>query len=259
MRKVALSVVFALITLGGNAQALKVDLLKDYKTGDTLEKGIYDDKRAPIVKDSWMGGLTSKPIDGVESPTIGNPLTYNGYSEGGPSINFGGFPDGVKGARISVYSITDSGKSYYKGSYYLSCLVNFSKLGSGGLADFLALSASYVGGGNRGQVYVAREGSDKIRFGAGLVKVRTESSMVYDYNKTHLLVLKVDYDKNQVSLFINPDLTKEEPKAEIIVDGEEGALKAGLKAVSFRNRSGYVGNIGNFRFAKTWADAIGVK
>ena len=46
-------------------------------------------------------------------------------------------------------------------------------------------------------------------------------------------------------------------KADAVVAGEEGALKAGLKAISFRNRSGFKGNIGNFRFARDWAGVIG--
>ena len=128
---------------------------------------------------------------------------------------------------------------------------------SSNLADILAASASYVGGGNRGQVYVRREGNDKIKFAVGLMKERNEAPMVYDYNTTHLLVLKVDYDKNEVSLFVDPDLNQNEPKADVVVAGEEGALKAGLKAISFRNRSGFKGNIGNFRFARDWAGAIG--
>ena len=183
-------------------------------------------------------------------------MTYDGYSEAGSSINFG-FPQGVKGSRVSVYSLVESGKVYSKGTYYLACLVNFAKVGSSNLADILATSASYVGGGNRGQVYVRREGNDKIKFAVGLMKERNEAPMVYDYNTTHLLILKVDYDKNEVSLFVDPELNQNEPKADAVVAGEEGALKAGLKAISFRNRSGFKGNIGNFRFARDWAGAIG--
>ena len=69
--------------------------------------------------------------------------------------------------------------------------------------------------------------------------------------------MKVDYDKNEVSLFVDPELSQNEPKADAVVVGEEGALKAGLKAISLRNRSGFKGNIGNFRFAKNWEGVIG--
>ena len=242
MKKVFVSMALAVLALGSQAQVLKNDLLKGYKVGDTLEKTVYDDKRAPINVDTWCGAFTTTSVEGVVSPTVGKALTYDGYSEAGSSINFG-FPQGVKGSRVSVYSLVESGKVYSKGTYYL--------------ADILAASASYVGGGNRGQVYVRREGNDKIKFAVGLMKERNEAPMVYDYNTTHLLVLKVDYDKNEVSLFVDPDLNQNEPKADVVVAGEEGALKAGLKAISFRNRSGFKGNIGNFRFARDWAGAIG--
>lgn len=256
MKKIMASMALAIVALGSQAQVLKSDLLKDYKAGDVLEKAVYDDKRSPIKENTWCGGFATKPAEGAESPVIGKALTYEGYSEAGPSINFG-FPQGVKGSRVSVYSLVESGKVYSKGTYYIACLVNFSKLGSTNLADFLAASASYVGGGNRGQIYVRREGNDKIKFAVGLLKERAEAPMAYDYNTTHLLVLKVDYNKNEVSLFVDPALSGEEPKADAVAVGEEGALKAGLKAISFRNRSGYKGNIGNFRFAKSWAGAIG--
>ncbi len=39
-------------------------------------------------------------------------------------------------------------------------------------------------------------------------------------NKTHLLVFKVDYTKNEVSLFVDPELGQSEPKADIVVTGE---------------------------------------
>lgn len=255
MKKVIVSMALAMVALGSEAQIVKNDLLKGYKEGDVLEKTVYNDKRAPIQADAWCGGFASKPAEGVVSPTVGKGLTYPGYSEAGPSVTLG-FPQGVKGSRISVYSLVESGKVYSKGRYYLACLANFSKVGNN-LADFLAASASYVGGGNRGQVYVRREGSDKIKFAVGLLKERAEAPMVYDYNTTHLLVLKVDYDKNEVSLFINPELGQKEPKADVVIAGEEGALKAGLKAISLRNRSGFKGNVGNFRFAKDWVGAIG--
>ena len=91
----------------------------------------------------------------------------------------------------------------------------------------------------------------------GNKKERAEAPMAYDCNKTHLLVLKVDYTKNEVSLFVDPELGQSEPKANIVVTGEEGALKAGLKSVALRNRNGFKGNIGNFRLAKDWAGDIG--
>ncbi|MBS6096780.1 MAG: hypothetical protein KIC50_24750, partial [Enterocloster bolteae] len=148
-------------------------------------------------------------------------------------------------------------KEYRKGTYYLAFLANFSKLGGSNFADFVALDINYTGGANRGKVFVAREGKDKIKFGVSVRNMRTEGTETYDYDKTHLLILKVDYDKNQASLFVNPELSKKEPKATLVADGEENDLKNGLKGITFRYRRGYKGRVGNFRFADNWATAIG--
>ena len=256
MKKEIITLALAAFALAGNAQILKNDLLKGYKEGDKLEKSVYNEKTAPIAMNTWCGAFSSKPNTNP-SPTIGKELTYEGYAEKGPSINIGGYPAGTKGARFSIYSMTD-GKQYGRGTFYLSCLVNFSKLGANGMADFLGLSASYVGGSNRANIYVAREGSDRIRFGTSLLKVKAETTMAYDYDKTHLLVLKLDYANQKVSLFVDPELSAEEPaEASCIAEGDaENVLKHAIRAVSFRNRSGFIGNVGNFRWCNSWAGII---
>ena len=150
MKKEIITLALAAFALAGNAQILKNDLLKGYKEGDKLEKSVYNEKTAPIVMNTWCGAFSSKPNTNP-SPTIGKELVYEGYAEKGPSINIGGYPAGTKGARFSIYSMTD-GKQYGRGTFYLSCLVNFSQLGANGMADFLGLSASYVGGSNRANI-----------------------------------------------------------------------------------------------------------
>lgn len=253
MKKVVFTLALAALAMAGRAQILKNNFMNGYKEGDKLEKSVYSDKKAPITQDTWCGAFTSKPND-FESPKVGSPLVYEGYVEKGPSIVIGGFPAGVKGARFTVYSMTD-GKQYARGTLYLSCLVNFSKLGGSGMADFLGLSASHVGGGNRANIYVGREGSDKIRFGASLLKLKSETTMAYDYDKTHLLVLKLDYDNQKVQLYVDPKPGVGEPaEADCTVKGdEENVLKHAIRSVSFRNRSGYNGQVGNFRWCNSWA------
>ena len=52
---------------------LKNDLLKGYKVGDTLEKTVYDDKRAPINVDTWCGEMCIRDRDYTEDcnrPTV---------------------------------------------------------------------------------------------------------------------------------------------------------------------------------------------
>lgn len=252
MKKQILVLALAMSASLSYAQVLKNNMMEGYKPGDKLEKAVYTDKTDPIRQDTWCRAFTTAPMAGYEGPLVGEELTYPGYAEGGASICFGNFPEGVKGAPSTVYSI-DAGKKYSKGTLYLSFLVNFSKLGSAGMADFLALSASFVGGGNRGLVYAAREGNSGIRFGVGLIKPRIEGTMAYEYNKTHLLVLKLDYAQNEASLFVNPDLSGEEPKADMVINGGDNILKHAIRSVSFRNRGGNVGSLGNFRLSNAWA------
>lgn len=254
MKRFALIIAATAITLASQAQILKNNFMNGYKAGDKLEKSVYNDKKAPIVQDSWCGAFSANSGK-TESPKVGAPLTYPGYNEKGPSIVIGGFPEGTRGARFTIYSMT-SGREYGKGLLYLSCLVNFSKLGARGAADFLGLSASYVGGGNRANVFVAPDGGDKIRFSTSLLKLRSQlSTEAYTLNKTHLLVLKLDFSNQKVSLFVDPKLGAEEPtEAACTVTGDtENTLKHAIRSVSFRNRAGYVGQIGNFRWCDNWA------
>jgi hypothetical protein len=91
-----------------------------------------------------------------------------------------------------------------------------------------------------------------------LLKVKAETTMAYDYDKTHLLVLKLDYANQKVSLFVDPELSAEEPaEASCIAEGDaENVLKHAIRALSFRNRSGFIGNVGNFRWCNSWAGII---
>lgn len=253
MKKIIVFVFAATVALAGQAQVLKNNFLNGYKAGDKLEKSVYNDKKAPAVPDTWCGAFSANP-GSSESPKVGEPLTYAGYNEQGASILFGGFPQGARGARVSTYTIA-SGREYGKGTFYLSCLVNFSKLGARGAADFLGLSASPTGGVNRTNILVAPEGKN-LRFLVSLLKLKSQpSAQAYEMNKTHLLVLKVDFTGQKVSLFVDPKLGAEEPaEAACTVSGDEAnALKHAIRAVSLRNRAGYAGQIGNFRWCNSWA------
>lgn len=250
-----MTLALATMVMASNAQILKNGLLNGYKEGDKLEKAVYADKADAIKADSWSGAFSSKPNE-MESPVVGAPLTYDGYAEGGPSIKLG-YAQGVRGARFTTYSMTD-GKQYAKAAFYLSCLVNISKAGNGP-ADFLGLSASHVGTGNRANIYVQRDAADKTKllFGASLQKEKAMTTKSYEAGKTHLLVLKVDYVNQNVKLYVDPALNGGEPaEADCTVQGtEENVLKAAIRAITLRNRNALSGNIGNFRWSKSW-DAV---
>lgn len=260
MKKVVLLAAFAVAALAANAQVLKNEFLKDYKPGQQLEKGTYEEKNAPIQENTWMGAFYAQPFAGAEGPKVTKGLTYEGYPETGAAIHMSGYPTGAeKGRRFSVYSLTRNNGQYNKGVYYLAFLMNVEKLGASGFVDIVALDINYFGNNNRGKVFIGRDDNGKLKFGVGVRKTpeATEGVGGFDFRKTNLVVLKVDYDNQEVSLFVNPELTKEEPKPAATVKAAEGELKRGIKGISYNYRRNYKGAVGGFRFSNNWATAIG--
>lgn len=253
MKKVVLTLALAIATTLCNAQVFRNNFLNGCKEGEPIEKAAYSTKKAPINKDIWSAAFYEKSPYIGESPIAGKELTYKGYNEKGLSIVWGGLPKEAK-FRPSVYGL-ESGREYSTGTYYLSFLVNFSKFKAKGQTDFVATSIDHVNAISRGLIFAANQ-DNKIQFGIGLSKTRTAAPKTYDLNATHLIVLKLDYDQNQASIFINPPLKGKEPKADAQVT-EEGVLKSGIKAISIKNRNNYSGNIGNFRFTDSWDKIIG--
>ena len=242
------------VAISANAQIVKKDILNGYKPGDSLEKTVYTDKETPISADTWCGGYTSKPIEGATSPVIGEPLVYEGYAEKGPSIVLGsGFEGEVKGKRISVYSLTD-GKEYRTGTLYLSFLVDFSRIGSKKMSQFVGFCSSFNGGGNRGTVYVKRDESDKNTFywGVRLAEEIAEWSQPFEMNRTYLVVLKLDFNNQCASIFVDPDLSAAEPEANLTAKAVEKELKHAIRGFNLRNGNSYDGNLGNFRMTQSW-------
>ena len=253
MKKSILALLLAAFaTTGANAQLLKSGLFNGYSQGETLEKRAYDSKDAAPTLDEWATCFTSSPTE-VPSPLTGTELSYPGYPEKGVSIELG-TPDGVKGNHFSVFPI-DTKKAYSKGVFYVACLVNMSKVASASPVDILGMSASSVSASNRATIKVSKEGSAGIKFGTNLLKSNAVTSMAYDYDKTHLVVMKLDYDNQSVSLFVNPDTDAEPAEADAVAMGDESnALKHALRGITVRNRHGHKGNIGNIRFARSWSD-----
>lgn len=256
MKKIILTITLATFALAGNTQIIKNNLLEGYKAGDVLEKSTYTAPDATAQEHIWCGGFTTSPkAEGTISPVVGTELTYPGYLETGPSITLG-FENGIKGTRTSLYTLTASGRVYRKGSYYLAFLVNFPTLGNKSPYDIVALNANHVGGSARGELFANRTEEGKLSFTVGLGKTKVTIPQTYDFKKTHLIVIKTDYTKNQISLFVNPSLKDEEPAPSAVIDGDDNTFKAGLKAISVYNNHSFKGNIGSFRFTSNWRDII---
>lgn len=256
MKKICITLVLAAFTMSASAQKLvRSHILDGYKEGDKLEKFAYEVPGEPIEKNTWCGAFY-KNGNSAPSPIIGKALTYEGYHEGGPSVKFGGFPAGKRNSRMTVFSVSEK-SNLRRGSVYISMLVNFAKLGNANMSTIFAADASYKGNKPRANIYVAKDGESKVRFGVGLMKLRANGENSYDLNKTHLLVFKLDFKNQQVSLLVNPELGIEEPAADIVVDATEGTrLNAAITGLTIYNRSGYEGNIGNFRLATDWSSIV---
>lgn len=255
MKKLIIITVMAAVWGPGSAQILINNFLQGYKEGDCLEKVVYNSKTDHIAQYCWFGNPSNKADVKQHSPVIGEELSYPGYNEKGPSIKFGNFPEEVIGSRVSVCPL-DVGRKYVRGTYYLSFLVNFSKLGENGFIGFLGINAGYAGTSNRSYIYVGREGRNKIRFAVELMKQRSENPVPYDYDCTHLIILKMDYNQNQASLFVNPILGEKEPEPDAVVSGGKDVLKHAIRSISFRNHKGSWGSIGNFRLCDSWDGVI---
>ena len=251
MKKILIALAACSVGICAQAQVLKSGLLNGYKDGETLEKNVYVAKDDAAKLDTWSGAAVSKPTD-VESPVTGAALSYPGYNEGGPSIKLG-TPKGVKGTRFSVYTI-DTKKAYSKGTLYLSFLCDFSRLGGNSATDLLGLSANATGASNRAAVKVLKDGTDGYRFAVTANKTVSECQKICDYDKTHLVVLKLDYAKQTVSLFVDPKAGEEEPAAcTVAMPDDEHPLKHAIRSISLRNRSGHAGSVGNIRLTGSWA------
>ena len=253
MKKVLLTLALVATASLSNAQVLRNNFLNGCKEGEPIEKAAYAAKKAPLNKDVWSAAFSEKEPYVGESPVAGKELSYKGYYEKGLSITLGGLPEEAT-FRPSIYGL-ESGRAYSTGTYYLSFLVNFSKFKAKGYTDFISTSANHATGTSRGFVFASNQGN-KLKFGVGIQKQRGSATKTYDLNTTHLIVLKIDFAKNQASLFIDSELKDQEPTPDAVAT-EEGVLKAGIKGIMLKNRNNYAGNIGNFRFTDSWAGIIG--
>lgn len=257
MKKLVLFAALAFTVWNAAAQTVKNEMLKGYKPGDKLVKSAYDSATAPIQPDTWVGAFVATPLEGVEGPKVGEPLSYPGYPEEGLSIQMGGFPKEIKGHHSSVYALTENKGEFRKGACYVAFLMNMKRLGGGGFVDLVGMDLSYVGNGNRGKFFVGRtEDNKRMRFSTAARKAVDETGP-YEFGKTYLIVLKMDFTKQEMALFVNPDLNGTEPQPTLVSKAEPGEIKNGIRSIYVRQRRNYEGALGNFRFADTWAGAIG--
>lgn len=244
------------LAVAGQAQILKSNMLDAYSMGDNLEKSAYEaEADVAIQADTWWGAFMKRPTEGSISPKIVAGLSYAAYPEAGPAIELGNI-GGMKGTRASVYSITNSKRAYGSGTYYYAFLLNLSKIGNAKPQELASLCSNFTGRTSVGQLFAVRADDGSIKLSIGHGKMQTTCDKTLATGQTHLVVLKLDYSAQTLSLFIDPALGDDEPKADASADQSEALAARGtsLKGVSITNTHGFVGSVGGFRLVKTWAD-----
>lgn len=261
MKRLFIAIAATAMTAIADAQVLRQNFMDGVKPGDTLEKNVYTEARASQVFEGTWNGAFSKKENNMPSPKAAEGLSYPGYKEGGASIAFG-YEPGLKGNRASTYTLTQNGKGVGgKGIMYVSCLVRVNgKIGVKTPKQIINLATYPTGAGGRAGITITRSATEqgKINMGCDLQKVRVLSQKGISMKETNLIVLKLDYNKGEVSLFINPDTKGAEPAADCVAkagDDPNGksSLKGAIKALSIINSNSFSNIlVGNFRISADW-------
>lgn len=272
MKKIFTLAAICAATMTLNAQLIKDDFLSGYTVGNALEKFEYTSttqgEANPIQANQWnlsgKSGNNDKHPDST-SPLVVAPLTYTGYAASGTDVAI----DLLKlttGGRTTIYSLAND-HTYGAGTYYLAFMANVTAAGSAN--EFLSFDGNYTGNAQRVR-YTVKKVDDSETYELGLGDngaASTFGATALNFGETYLAVIKLTLNENPdspaegngtgtASLYINPTLDAEPGTAFATVNFTGTALKS-IRGLVIRQRSSLAAQIGGFRFAKTWNDAIG--
>ena len=261
MKRVVLFIltVFSLINYA-YAQLIN-DFMNGISIGNSIETYTYTDKKDAIVANKWhLVNYDGLRTDGA-SPKAVMPLIYTGYVESGKSNAFE-LPKltGTNDSRQTGYPLTNT-TTYKTGRYYLAFMVNVAEVTTGTGNAFIMFNASHASAYKRMAVYVRNTGG-KAQFGLAQTDTGTDLTWItatYDFGATHLLVLKYDFSTSKGALFVNPTIQAAEPTADVTVTNTLADWDTyGIRAITVRQRTTHSQKIGGLRFAKTWANVLGI-
>lgn len=246
--------------------------------GAALESGEYAEGATQTAEifapDQW--NLTGKAGSrGLTNPVIeDNTLSWGSYIDNtkGKAIVYDGTTDGT---RVSVYSLkrnNDYSSANGSKTYYLTALINFTKVSSSGGADFISFDGNFTSTTARGRVCVKKGvsgSSNNFHLGMEYANTPTADGTTWSAEltggETHLVILKLtpNTDKNtddieSAELFLDPDLTKSE--AENVIDGKRIVSATGkglgaIRGINIVQKKNVTGKVGGLRFSDNWADA----
>lgn len=265
MKKLFTLAIACITITAASAQLIKNDFLTGYKVGDDLEDGTYENttqgEGTPIMENQW--NLSGKKDDNNTqgaNPFLVSPLVYPGYAESGKDVAID-LLKLDKGGRTSIYSLANN-NTYGEGTYYIAFMSTVSLAGDA--SEFFSLDGNYTGNAQRAR-YSIKGNEDETTYQIGINGNTQAADIVYipnksfNYNQTYLCVMKVVLNGSgggDVSLFINPDLSAEPATPDVSTNLQGTALKS-IRGFVVRQRATLAAQIGGFRFAKTWKDAIG--
>jgi len=264
MKKLFLLILLCLSYYSISAQLIKRNFLTGYNANDVLEKGAYtgtaQDATTPIMIDQWnLAGKTGTNDQSGENPKVIDPLYYTGYVESGVDFSINMLKL-TTGGRTSIYSL-DNASLYGAGTYYLALMLNLTSASLTSAADFVSFDGNFTGNAQRARI--TAKGVDETTFSLGMGDSGAASTFgtALNYSQTYLAVIKVTIDGTGVGtswLYINPALAVTEPTTAYATSAITGTALKSLRGLVIRQRSTIAGQVGGFRLAKSFSDAVGV-
>lgn len=254
MKRVFICILLACSALLMQAQISMKGFMKDAEIGRPFEYGKYESRSDSPVLECWMGAINTNPSRGERPPVAGEPLSWTGYGERDKTIVLGSsFPNGVHGQRPLCYGFQ---RNINTGSLYLSFITDLKSIRNRKYWTAVGFSSQIWGIRHWCNVCFYPEGKDGssynigLRLSGGLMVV----DRVFRTGEKHLIVLKYDISAQTLSVFIDPDLSKQEPLPDEKVSATIDLKDNIISGLYFRDVSDNVGRIGSFRVARVWED-----
>lgn len=230
MKKILLSFILLIATIAMSKAQL---LVEDFDYG--ASSGNLTTITSNWVAHSGTSGYVQYVTSGLE---------MGGY---GSETNIGG------SATISTSGAEDINRTFAfpaNGNVYYSMLMNISAAGGGTyFIHYKNSSTTYYGR------LFAKDNAGNLQFGINNGSTATYHTANYEYNKTYLIVVKLNIDNGNLDLFVldNPTLT--EPTPTLSVAGS--AAITGVVALAFRQASGGPSAvIDGLRITTDWATLL---
>ena len=233
----------------------------------TLEKGNYNATTDAIMQNQWnLTGASATSYEFGTSAVIENStLAYLNYvdNNAGKAIVFDA---AITGQRRTIFSLTSVTADYRdKGAYYLSFLVNFSKVPASP-RFFIAWDGNHTANQQRGVLYV-KEVEGGFQLGKGLTTTSstvTVWSSTLSLNQTHLVVMKVNPistgDPEVYSFYVNPAVGAKEVDVTPITTfentGTPSSRIAGVKGITIVQNTDIGLKLAGLRFSDKWEDVV---